>query len=690
MYLMADVPNKLDEAPYRDDGPLSNCLWAFFCVIFVFVGQLFTMQLFVSVIIDSFSLAEGSGLLTAEQALMMDMRRYFKEQSPEPKPEVPKSWWRNCFYSFFVEARPLPVPEMQQCIKAKRLPNNRFIANAQVVRRQVDITRQSAMQADPTEAGKLTKKVEFLQDLYTKKLADIELLECFSQVALQQQPLPPGCLYICGSWFDTVLTTCIVVNVCLMCTVHHGQSESWTYFLWVQNLAFLVVFTCEMSIKMIGLGCKPYWYSPFDAFDGFTVCVGWVFVFFDMGPAGGIFRIGRVFRLVKRAPKLQNLMSTLIHTIPSVSNVFMVLLLVLFVYSVIGVELFGKTRYGAQLNVVANMGTWSAAMHVLWRAALGNWRGIMYDTMVMAPDCTKTIDAESELSDGTEYNDCGDYFTTCVFFVTFQVITALMVLNLIVGIIINAFTWCYSLEPSEITSALVVNSEHLLHYKEIWSRFDLAQSGFVDVKDLQFLLSVLQYNIPELLRTGKVDQQGVFIIMDYSSFGSGPEGKDLDGSEAECRANYESLVDRITKYERALHVTDRINQDGVDIQAGENTFIFSASIDNGIILAEENSNLAQLFKVRYATLIMILLMDANELTEHDQYVCHEYRNPFQYSVNGYSTADIRRHSEIGQISRPSSSADKRRKSVSGTEQWQSKHNTNMDMAGIVHSMDTFG
>jgi len=86
---------------------------------------------------------------------------------------------------------------------------------------------------------------------------------------------------------------------------------------------------------------------------------------------------------------------------------------------------------------------------------------------------------------------------------------------------------------------------------------------------------------------------------------------------------------------------------------------------------------------------MILLMDANELTEHDQYVCHEYRHPFKYSVNGYSTADICRHTEIGQISR-SNSVDARRKSVSGTEQWQDKHRTNMDMAGIVQSMDTFG
>ena len=58
MYSMADVPAEAGGAPYRDDGPISNCLWALFCVIFVFIGQLFMAQLFVSVIIDSFELTE--------------------------------------------------------------------------------------------------------------------------------------------------------------------------------------------------------------------------------------------------------------------------------------------------------------------------------------------------------------------------------------------------------------------------------------------------------------------------------------------------------------------------------------------------------------------------------------------------------------------------------------------------------
>ena len=103
-----------------------------------------------------------------------------------------------------------------------------------------------------------------------------------------------------------------------------------------------------------------------------------------------------------------------------------------------------------------------------------------------------------------------------------QVVATFCVLNLVVAILLNAFTWCYSLEPSEITAGLVVNSAHLLHFKvsthtnkdhilfrcplqKIWDRFDTLGTGFVDLNVLQFMMAVIQYNIPELCSTGEVD-----------------------------------------------------------------------------------------------------------------------------------------------------------------------------------------
>ena len=40
--------------------------------------------------------------------------------------------------------------------------------------------------------------------------------------------------------------------------------------------------------------------------------------------------------------------------------------------------------------------------------------------------------------------------------------------------------------------------------QEIWIRFDLFGTGFIELQQLQFLMSIVLYNIPELCRTGEV------------------------------------------------------------------------------------------------------------------------------------------------------------------------------------------
>jgi len=55
----------------------------------------------------------------------------------------------------------------------------------------------------------------------------------------------------------------------------------------------------------------------------------------------------------------------------------------------------------------------------------------------------------------------------------------------VIAIILGAFTWCYSLEQSELTSNLVITADDLRHFKAIWDRFDLYSTGQIDVEDLQ-------------------------------------------------------------------------------------------------------------------------------------------------------------------------------------------------------------
>ena len=384
---MADAPSKAGNSAYRDDG--WHSFYALFCVIFAFVTQLCLMKLLVSVVIDAFYLTEGSGLLTKDQTTVKDMHQYCKQLAPTPKAAVPEERWRACCYYLFTDIRPLPIEEIEFTKEMKSVPKNTSVASLKSDRRDFTMTKEMiARQSNPmTKARMEITASRFERDLKEKN-HELRVLRSCSRDKLRNEELPESgtefsrWIHVCGAKFESVMTVLVVTNVIIMCTVHYEQPKVWDDFIFWQNVGFNAIFTIEMALKIIGLGCKAYWTSPFDAFDGFTVLATWAFVSID-GEIGGIIRVGRVFRLVKRAPRLQNLLSTLMYTLPSIANVAMVLLLLFFIFAVIGVELFGQVRYGYTYNIVSNMSTWPAAMHMLWRASTDNYRGSMYDLMVI-------------------------------------------------------------------------------------------------------------------------------------------------------------------------------------------------------------------------------------------------------------------------------------------------------------------
>ena len=136
----------------------------------------------------------------------------------------------------------------------------------------------------------------------------------------------------------------------------------------------------------------------------------------------------------------------------------------------------------------------------------------------------------------------------------------------------------------------------------------------------------------------QVNQCDEPIYVDYSSFGS--HAKDENTTQADARANYQELVHQITSYERTLAVHARIAEDGIDLSMGENTSIFEEQIDNGIIRTLTGTNDVQLSKIRFSTLLDILIWKALNLNNHDRIVSNGHADPFAYNLPGYSSADF--------------------------------------------------
>merc|ERR1719379_2786090 len=91
-------------------------------------------------------------------------------------------------------------------------------------------------------------------------------------------------------------------------------------------------------------------------------------------------RIARLFRIVRFLKGLNKLFTALILSIPKLLNVGIVLCLLLFLYSVLGVALFGKVKYYRSHSEHANFRNFLNAFVTLSRSMTGEgWNEIMHD-----------------------------------------------------------------------------------------------------------------------------------------------------------------------------------------------------------------------------------------------------------------------------------------------------------------------
>ena len=147
--------------------------------------------------------------------------------------------------------------------------------------------------------------------------------------------------------FDTFIMGCIIGNTIVLAIKWYIMPLWVISVIEVINYIFMVIFTLEAVLKIIAMG-KNYFKESWNIFD-FTVVVmtalilgiTWLGVGGNLGVTSTILRslrIGRIFRLVKKAEKLQIIFQALIDAIPSMGSLGLLLFLLIFMYAIIGIS----------------------------------------------------------------------------------------------------------------------------------------------------------------------------------------------------------------------------------------------------------------------------------------------------------------------------------------------------------------
>ncbi|XP_068181577.1 dihydropyridine-sensitive L-type skeletal muscle calcium channel subunit alpha-1-like [Antennarius striatus] len=321
---------------------------------------------------------------------------------------------------------------------------------------------------------------------------------------------------VTSCYFEYLMFFLIMLNTLCLGMKHCKQSEFVTELSDILNLIFTVLFTVEMILKLMAFKAKGYFGDPWNVFD-FIIVIGSVVdvilseVNTALASSGGLyclhgcaetnpmqeiaddenasvsitfFRLFRVMRLVKllnRSEGIRNLLWTFIKSFQALPHVALLIVMLFFIYAVIGMQIFGKIALedGTQINRNNNFQTFPQAVLMLFRCATGEgWQEIM-----MASMYGKKCDPKSDVQPADLYT-CGSNFAV-FYFLSFYCLCAFLILNLFVAVIMDNFDYL-------TRDWSLLGPHHLDEFKKIWAEYDPEATGRIKHLDVVTLLRRIQ------------------------------------------------------------------------------------------------------------------------------------------------------------------------------------------------------
>uniref|UniRef100_A0AAY4EWT7 Voltage-dependent L-type calcium channel subunit alpha n=1 Tax=Denticeps clupeoides TaxID=299321 RepID=A0AAY4EWT7_9TELE len=297
-----------------------------------------------------------------------------------------------------------------------------------------------------------------------------------------------------STYFEYLMFTLILLNTICLAMQHHGQSQSFNKAMNILNMLFTGLFTVEMILKLIAFKPRHYFVDAWNTFDALIV-VGSV-VDIAITEVNGLqntednarisitfFRLFRVMRLVKllsRGEGIRTLLWTFIKSFQALPYVALLIVMLFFIYAVIGMQMFGKIalRDNSQINRNNNFQTFPQAVLLLFRCATGEaWQEIM---LACAPN--RPCEKGSETEQTSE--DCGSQFAI-IYFVSFYMLCAFLIINLFVAVIMDNFDYL-------TRDWSILGPHHLDEFKRIWAEYDPEAKGRIKHLDVVTLLRRIQ------------------------------------------------------------------------------------------------------------------------------------------------------------------------------------------------------
>ncbi|KAJ0171022.1 hypothetical protein K1T71_013221 [Dendrolimus kikuchii] len=310
--------------------------------------------------------------------------------------------------------------------------------------------------------------------------------------------------FVTSQPFEYAIFVLIMINTITLAMKYHNQPPEYSKALDMLNMLFTAVFALEFIFKLAAFRFKNYFGDAWNTFD-FIIVLGSIIdivvsqvnelknqgsgiarphvVKESSIPSINFFRLFRVMRLVKllsRGEGIRTLLWTFIKSFQALPYVALLILMLFFIYAVVGMQVFGKIAIDDDSPITRNnhFQTFPQAILVLFRSATGEaWQDIM---MGVSPEpevkCDKNYDEEGDENNGT----CGSVLAF-PYFISFYVLCSFLIINLFVAVIMDNFDYL-------TRDWSILGPHHLDEFIRLWSEYDPDAKGRIKHLDVVTLL----------------------------------------------------------------------------------------------------------------------------------------------------------------------------------------------------------
>uniref|UniRef100_A0A803XR45 Sodium channel protein n=1 Tax=Meleagris gallopavo TaxID=9103 RepID=A0A803XR45_MELGA len=324
-----------------------------------------------------------------------------------------------------------------------------------------------------------------------------------------QKPIPRPANKLQGLVFDIVtkqafdigIMVLICLNMVTMMIETDDQSELMQNILYWINFVFVVLFTGECVLKLFSL--RYYYFTVgWNIFDFVVVILSIVGMFlakvierYFVSPTLfrviRLARIGRILRLIKGAKGIRTLLFALMMSLPALFNIGLLLFLVMFIYAIFGMSNFAYVKREAGIDDMFNFETFGNSMICLFQITTSaGWNGLLAPILNSGePDC----DPNKAHPGSSVKGDCGNPSVGIFFFVSYIIISFLVVVNMYIAVILENF----GVATEE--SAEPLGEDDFEMFYEVWEKYDPDATQFIEYSKLSDFAASLDppLNIPK-------------------------------------------------------------------------------------------------------------------------------------------------------------------------------------------------